>query len=149
MLWFLMFCPYCKSSKSKVIDKRSTEENKAIRRRRQCFKCNERFTTYERAVLDLIIIKRNGKRERFDINKLRAGIMKACEKRPVGLRVIKKLVNDIETEIRELHTPEIKSKTIGDIVMKKLKSLDTVAYVRFASYYKHFKDIQTFKKALR
>jgi transcriptional repressor NrdR len=144
-----MFCPYCKSSKSRVIDKRSTEENKAIRRRRQCLKCKERFTTYERAVLDLIVIKRDGKRERFDINKLRTGIMKACEKRPVGLRTIKRLVNEIETELRKLHTAEMKSRIIGDLVMDRLKKLDKVAYVRFASYYKRFNDIQTFKKSLR
>jgi transcriptional repressor NrdR len=144
-----MFCPYCKTSKTKVIDKRNTEENKAIRRRRICLKCNERFTTYERAVLDLIVIKRNGKRERFDINKLRTGIIKACEKRPVGLRVIERLVNEIEAELRKLHTPEIKSRIIGDLVIERLKKLDKVAYVRFASYYKQFNDITTFKKSLR
>lgn len=144
-----MFCPYCKSPKIRVIDKRNTDGNKAIRRRRICLKCNERFTTYERAVLNLIVIKRNGKRERFDINKLKTGIMKACEKRPVGLRTIKRLVKEIETELRNLHSPEIKSKIIGDIVMKRLKKIDKVAYVRFASYYKHFRDIRTFKKSLK
>jgi len=144
-----MLCPYCQSAKTRVLDKRNTEENKTIRRRRKCLKCNERFTTYERAHMDLVVIKRNGKRERFDINKLRTGIIKACEKRSVSLRIIEKLVKEIETELRKLHKPEIKSSTIGNLIMKKLKKLDKVAYVRFASYYKHFKDIQTFKKSLK
>ena len=144
-----MLCPYCKSPKTRVIDKRNTEKDKIIRRRRTCLKCKERFTTYERAYLDLIVIKRNGKRERFDISKLRVGIMKACEKRPVSLRTIKRIVNEIESELRKIHKQEIKSKVIGDVVMEKLKSLDAVAYVRFASYYKHFSNIRTFKKALK
>lgn len=144
-----MLCPYCKRPKTRVIDKRNTEENKTIRRRRLCLKCNERFTTYERVRLDLIVIKRNGKRERFDINKLRRGITKACEKRPVSLRTIERLVKEIETEVKNFHILEIKSSIIGDLVMKKLKKLDKVAFVRFASYYKHFKDIQSFKKSLR
>jgi len=144
-----MLCPYCKRPKTRVIDKRNTEENKTIRRRRLCLKCNERFTTYERARLDLIVIKRNGKRERFDINKLRRGIVKACEKRPVSLRTIERLVKEIETEVKNFHILEIKSSIIGDLIMKKLKKLDKVAFVRFASYYKQFKDIQSFKKSLR
>lgn len=145
----LMLCPYCKSPKTRVIDKRSSGENTVIRRRRLCLKCNERFTTYERAYMDLVVIKRNGNRERFDINKLKRGIVKACEKRPVSVRTIERLVNEIETEIRNLHAPEIKSSVIGDIVMKRLKSLDAVAYVRFASYYKHFNNVQAFKKSLK
>ncbi len=149
MLWFSMLCPHCKSSKTRVIDKRNTEKNKIIRRRRKCLKCKNRFTTYERAVLDLIIIKKGGKRERFDRNKLKTGIMKACEKRPVSLRKIERLVNEIEAELRKLHKTEIKSKIIGDFVMERLKKIDKVAFVRFASYYKHFSDIQTFKKTLR
>jgi len=143
-----MLCPYCRSSKTKVIDKRSSEDNKVIRRRRECRSCKERFTTYERAILDLIVLKKDGKRECFDREKLRNGIMKACEKRPVGLRVIERLVNEIETELRNLHKPEIKSLVIGDIVMERLKKVDKVAYVRFASYYKHFNDIASFKKSL-
>ena len=144
-----MLCPYCKSSKSKVIDKRNTEENKIIRRRRECLKCEKRFTTYERAVLDLIVIKKGGKRERFDRNKLKTGIMKACERRPVSLRKIERIVNEIEAELRKLHKTEIKSRVIGDLVMKKLKRTDKVAFVRFASYYKHFNDVHSFKKSLR
>jgi len=144
-----MLCPHCKSSKTRVIDKRNTEENKIIRRRRECKKCKNRFTTYERAVLNLIILKKGGKRERFDRNKLKTGIMKACEKRPVSLRKIERLVNEIEIELRKLHKTEIKSRMIGDFVMKRLKKIDKVAFVRFASYYERFNDIQTFKKSLR
>jgi len=144
-----ILCPFCKSPRTRVIDKRDTERGKVIRRRRECLKCKKRFTTYERVSLDLIVIKKDGRRERFDREKLKTGIMKACEKRPISLRTIERLVNEIESELRELHTPEIKSRTIGDIVMKKLKKLDEVAYVRFASYYKPFKDVKSFKKALR
>jgi len=144
-----MLCPHCKSPKTRVIDKRNTEENKIIRRRRECLKCKNRFTTYERAILDLIIIKKGGKRERFDRNKLKNGIKKACEKRPVSLRKIERLVNEVEAELRKLHKTEIKSRIIGDFVMERLKKIDKVAFVRFASYYKHFNDIQTFKKSLR
>jgi transcriptional repressor NrdR len=144
-----MLCPYCRSSKTKVIDKRSSEDNKAIRRRRECLICKERFTTYERAILDLIVLKKDGKREFFDRDKLKSGIMKACEKRPVGLRLIERLVNETETELRNLHKTEIKSRLIGDLVMERLKKVDKVAYVRFASYYKQFSDIASFKKSLR
>jgi transcriptional repressor NrdR len=97
----------------------------------------------------LIVIKKDGRREKFDRNKLRTGIIKACEKRPISLRTIEKLVNEIEAELRNLHTKEIDSKTIGDIVMKKLKGLDEVAYIRFASYYKDFSDVKSFQKELK
>jgi len=144
-----MLCPNCKSFKTKVIDKRNTGENKIIRRRRECKKCKNRFTTYERALLDLIVIKKGGKRERFDREKLKTGVIKACEKRPVGLRKIERLVNEVEAELRKIHKNEIKSRIIGDLVMKRLKKLDKVAFVRFASYYKNFNDVQSFKKVLR
>ena len=144
-----MLCPHCKSSKSRVIDKRNTEEDKIIRRRRECLKCKNRFTTYVRAILDLIIIKKGGKRERFDREKLKTGIIKACEKRPVSLRKIERIVNDVEAGLRKLHKTEIKSRIVGDLVMKKLKETDKVAFVRFASYYKHFNDVPSFKKSLR
>jgi transcriptional repressor NrdR len=143
-----MFCPYCKSSKTKVIDKRASDENTTIRRRRECLKCKDRFTTYERAVLDMIVLKSNGSKEAFDRNKLRRGITKSCEKRPVSLREIERLVNEIESSLRQMNQAEIKSRTIGDLVMEKLKKLDQVAYVRFASYYKDFKNVQSFKKSL-
>jgi transcriptional repressor NrdR len=144
-----MLCPHCRSSKTKVIDKRGSEDNKAIRRRRECLSCKNRFTTYERAVLDLTVLKKDGKRECFDRNKLKNGIMKACEKRPVGLRLIEKIVCEIEAELRNMHETEIKSRTIGDIVMERLKKVDKVAFVRFASYYKDFNNIQSFKNSLR
>jgi len=144
-----MYCPYCKSPKTKVVDKRTSEEGKAIRRRRECLKCKKRFTTYERADMDLIVIKKDGRREKFDRSKLKTGIMKACEKRPISLRIIERLVNEIEAKLRDLHTTEIRSSIIGDIIMKKLKKLDKVAYVRFASYYKDFTDIKSFKKTLK
>ena len=144
-----MLCPHCKSSKTKVTDKRSSEDNKAIRRRRECLSCKKRFTTYERAILDLMVLKKDGKRESFDREKLRNGIVKACEKRPVGLRVIERLVDEIEAEIQNMHKTEIKSIVIGDLVMEKLKKVDKVAYVRFASYYRDFNNIEAFKKSLR
>jgi transcriptional repressor NrdR len=144
-----MLCPHCNSSKTKVTDKRSSEDNKAIRRRRECLSCKKRFTTYERAVLDLMVLKKDGKREYFDREKLKNGIMKACEKRPVGLRVIERLVDEIEAEIQNMHKTEIKSIVIGDLVMEKLKKVDKVAYVRFASYYRDFKNVEAFKKSLR
>jgi len=144
-----MLCPYCKSPKTKVVDKRETDGEKVIRRRRECLKCKKRFTTYERAETDLIIIKMDGRKERFDRNKLKIGIMKACEKRPISIRTIERLVNDIESKLRDLHISEIKSRTIGDMVMEKLKKIDKVAFVRFASYYKHFAGVESFKKALK
>jgi transcriptional repressor NrdR len=143
-----MFCPYCKSSKTKVVDKRASDENTTIRRRRECLKCKDRFTTYERAVLDMVVLKSNGSKEAFDRNKLRRGITKSCEKRPVSLREIERMVDDIESGLRQMHQAEIKSRTIGDLVMEKLKKLDAVAYVRFASYYNDFKNVQSFKKSL-
>jgi len=144
-----MLCPHCNSSKTKVTDKRSSEDNKAIRRRRECLSCKKRFTTYERAVLDLMILKKDGKREYFDREKLKNGITKACEKRPVGLRVIERLVDEIEADIQNMHKTEIKSIVIGDLVMEKLKKVDKVAFVRFASYYRDFNNIEAFKKSLR
>ena len=143
-----MLCPHCKSSKNRVIDKRASDGDIAIRRRRECLKCESRFTTYERAFLDIVVIKNNGKRENFDRNKLKGGVMKACEKRPVSIRTIERVVTEIESELRKMHETEIKSRTIGDLVMERLKAIDSVAFVRFASYYKDFKNVQGFKKSL-
>jgi transcriptional repressor NrdR len=143
-----MFCPYCKSAKTKVIDKRASEENTAIRRRRECIKCKSRFTTYETAFLDMLVLKSSGKKQNFDRNKLKRGIVKACENRPVGSKEIERIVNDIEFKLRQMHQIEIKSKTIGDLVMESLKKVDAVAFVRFASYYKDFKNVDSFKKSL-
>ncbi|MFH0711303.1 MAG: transcriptional regulator NrdR [Candidatus Aenigmatarchaeota archaeon] len=143
-----MRCPFCNNTKIKVIDKRPSDEQ-TIRRRRECLKCKKRFTTYERADFDISVVKRDGRREPFNRNKLKIGLMKACEKRPISLRMIEKMVDDVETKLRENFGPEVKSSVIGDIVMEKLRDIDEVAYVRFASYYKQFKDIKSFEKELK
>ena len=143
-----MRCPFCNSSKIRVVDKRSSNEA-TIRRRRECVKCKKRFTTYEKIDVDMIVQKRDGRRESFDRNKLKCGIIKACEKRPISLKDIERTVDEVEKELRENFTSEIKSSDIGDLVMKKLKQLDQVAYVRFASYYKDFSNARSFEKELR
>ena len=140
-----MKCLYCGSMESKVIDSRVSDDGTSIRRRRECLACARRFTTYETVErIPVFVIKKDGTRELFDINKLRSGIMKACEKRPVSYESIEKLVNEIEKSVYNLGANEISSEKIGDEVMKGLKELDQVAYVRFASVYKEFKDIDTF-----
>ena len=140
-----MKCIYCGSLDSKVIDSRISEDGASIRRRRECLSCGRRFTTYETVErIPVFVIKKDGTREAFDVNKLKNGIMKACEKRPVSYESIEKLVSDIEQTVYNLGVNEISSDRIGDEVMKGLKALDTVAYVRFASVYKEFKDIDTF-----
>jgi len=140
-----MKCLYCGSMDSKVIDSRISEDGASIRRRRECLSCGRRFTTYETVErIPVFVIKKDGTRESFDVNKLKNGIMKACEKRPVSYESIEKLVSDIEKSVYNLGVNEISSDLIGDEVMKGLKSLDEVAYVRFASVYKEFKDIDTF-----
>ncbi|MBD3203115.1 transcriptional repressor NrdR [Candidatus Woesearchaeota archaeon] len=144
-----MKCPYCKTNNHKVVDKRSTDNDTAIRRRRECEDCNKRFTTYERIEsVSLIIIKKDKRREQFDKSKLERGLLKACEKRPVSYEEIKKIVDEIEIELRNMDSIEIPSKKIGKIVMKKLKKLDKIAYIRFASVYKEFKDIDSFEKEI-
>ena len=143
-----MKCPYCSNVSSKVIDKRESPEG--VRRRRECLKCRERFTTYEQIRRgDLFVIKKDGNREEFDRNKLEKGINKAFEKRPVPVEKIKKMINEIEEYLRKRGKKEIKSSLIGEIVMKKIKKLDNVAYIRFASVYRDFQDIKDFKKELR
>ena len=140
-----MKCLYCGSMDSKVIDSRISEDGASIRRRRECLSCGRRFTTYETVErIPVFVIKKDGTRELFDVNKLKNGIMKACEKRPVSYESIEKLVSDIEKTIYNLGANEVSSDLIGDQVMKGLKTLDEVAYVRFASVYKEFKDIDTF-----
>lgn len=143
-----MRCPFCSSSEMRVIDKRASDD-RTIRRRRECLKCKKRFTTYERVDFGVSVVKRDGRREPFDRSKLKIGITKACEKRPISLKMIEKLVDDVELNLRENYGPEVKSSVIGDIVMEKLRGLDEVAYVRFASYYKQFKDIKSFEKELK
>ena len=140
-----MKCPYCDETDTKVIDSRPTEEYKAIRRRRECPKCGKRFTTYEKVEEILfMVIKRDGSRESFDRNKVLNGIIRACEKRPVSLAQMEDIVDDIEKSLNNLMEKEISTTTIGEIVMEHLKDLDQVAYVRFASVYREFKDVNTF-----
>ena len=140
-----MKCVYCGSEESKVIDSRASEELNAIRRRRECLGCGRRFNTYETIELTpIMVVKSNGNRERFSKEKIRTGILKSCEKRPVSTSDIDKLVSDIEKKVYNSMEEEISSKTIGEYVMEGLKELDEVSYIRFASIYKKFKDITTF-----
>jgi transcriptional repressor NrdR len=144
-----MKCPYCGYSESKVVDSRPTEEETAIRRRRECEKCAKRFTTYEKIEeVPLVIIKKDGSREVYQRGKLINGFLKACEKRPVSLKQIEEVVDEIEKELYNSMEKEIDSKKIGEMVMKRLKQLDDVAYVRFASVYRQFKDLNTFMEEL-
>jgi transcriptional repressor NrdR len=137
-----MRCPYCKHGDTRVLDSRYTEERDAIRRRRECFACNRRFTTYERIEeVPLWVVKKDGRRELFNREKLLRGIMKACEKRPATLETLTGLVNDIERILKDAPNSEVPSETIGGLVMEHLRSVDKVAYVRFASVYREFKDV--------
>jgi transcriptional repressor NrdR len=143
-----MDCPYCFNKESKVTDKRKSPDG--IRRRRECLKCGKRFTTYEKAVKeDLFVIKKDGKREKFDREKFEHGIYKAFEKRPVAKEKIDKMINEIEEQLRKKGKKEIKTKEIGELVMKKIKKIDNVAYIRFASVYRDFQDINDFKREMR
>ena len=144
-----MKCPYCENLDTKVIDSRPTEEGHAIRRRRGCEKCGKRFTTYEKVEETIImIIKKDGRREAFDRNKIMSGIIKACEKRPVAVADMERVVNEIERGLNNMMEKEIDSNFIGELVMDKLKELDEVAYVRFASVYRQFTDVNTFIKEI-
>jgi len=145
-----MKCRYCASIESKVIDSRPTEDGSAIRRRRECISCGKRFTTYEKIEeIPIMVVKRDGRREPFDSEKIRIGIRKACEKRPVAADVQDKLAEDVSREVFNTLASEVTSRDIGEILMKKLKDVDEVAYVRFASVYREFKDTQTFMKELQ
>ncbi len=145
-----MKCPFCGYDEDKVIDSRPTDEGTAIRRRRECTKCQKRFTTYEKVEsLPLMVIKKDKSRQPFSREKLLNGLMRACEKRPVSIDDLEKLVTDIETQIMNTLKREITSREIGEMVMARLKNLDEVAYVRFASVYRQFKDINTFMDELR
>ena len=140
-----MKCPVCGASDTKVIDSRPTEEGKAIRRRRECPKCGKRFTTYEKVEEMLfMVVKRDGRRESFDRNKILNGIIRACEKRPVTLAQMEAIVDDVERGLNNMMEKEVSTQFIGEVVMDKLKELDEVAYVRFASVYRQFKDVSTF-----
>lgn len=143
-----MDCPYCLSEASKVTDKRKSLNG--IRRRRECVKCKKRFTTYEQVSEgELYIVKKDKSRELFDRQKLKKGIEKAFEKRPVKKERINKMIADIEKQLRNKGKKEIKSSVVGELVMRKIKSLDNVAYIRFASVYRDFQDVKDFKKELR
>ncbi|WP_138268674.1 transcriptional regulator NrdR [Anaerofustis stercorihominis] len=145
-----MKCPHCGFSESKVIDSRPTDDNTAIRRRRECLSCAKRFTTYEKIeTIPLIVVKKNGTREAFDRNKLMNGIIKSCEKRPVSIEQIEHVVNEIESNIQKIAKKEIPSNLIGEEIMKYLKDLDEVSYVRFASVYRQFKDVNSFMDELK
>ena len=145
-----MKCPFCDYYETKVVDSRPTEEGQAIRRRRECLRCAKRFTTYEKIEnIHLIIIKKDGNREPYDRNKVLNGILKACEKRPVPLSVIEENVDEIERALYNSMEKEITSQHIGEMIMNKLKDIDEVAYVRFASVYRQFKDINTFMEELK
>ena len=145
-----MKCRYCGSVDSKVIDSRPTEDNSAIRRRRECLECGKRFTTYEKIEeIPIMVVKRDGRREPFDSEKIRSGIRKACEKRPISATTQDKLVEDITKDIYNTLASEVPSKEIGEIVMNNLKKVDEVAYVRFASVYREFKDTETFLAELQ
>ena len=144
-----MKCHYCNNKETKVLDKRETEDLSVTRRRRECLKCKKRFTTYEKAEeFELVIAKKDGKRERFDRHKLLTGIIKACEKRPVSMEKIEKVVEEIESDLRDKVKSEIPSKKIGEMVMRKLRSLDKVDYIRFASVYREFEDLERFEEEL-
>ncbi|MBR2322468.1 MAG: transcriptional repressor NrdR [Clostridia bacterium] len=144
-----MKCMYCGCIESKVIDSRSTDENTMIRRRRECIGCGRRFTTYETVeTTPVLVIKNGGTREMFDAGKIKSGIIKACEKRPVPMFKIDNLVEDIQKQVYNSLDQEITSKEIGEMVMNGLKEIDEVAYVRFASVYRSFKDISTFMREL-
>lgn len=145
-----MKCPYCGNQDTRVIDSRPADDNNSIRRRRSCDECGKRFTTYEKVeTIPLIVIKKDNNREAFDRSKIEAGILRACYKRPVSAEDIKRTVDEIELEVVNREEKELPSSLIGEIVMDKLKSLDPVAYVRFASVYREFKDVNTFMDELK
>jgi transcriptional repressor NrdR len=142
-----MICPYCQKGETKVIDSRDSEEG--VRRRRECLKCERRFTSYERPeIVDLVVVKKDNNREAFDRAKLLKGVMKACEKTPVKMIQIERIVDEIELELRNNDNIEVSSKEIGELVMSKLKQLDKVAYIRFASVYREFTDVAQIKQEL-
>ena len=144
-----MKCPYCDNPDTKVIDSRPTEEGHAIRRRRGCDKCNRRFTTYEKVEETiLMVVKKDGRREAFDRSKMINGMIKACEKRPVSMAQMEDIVNDIEKTISNSMQKEVESYDIGERIMNRLKEVDEVAYVRFASVYRQFTDVNTFIKEI-
>ena len=145
-----MKCPYCNQDNTRVVDSRPVDDNNAIRRRRMCDECGRRFTTYEKVeTIPLVVIKKDQNREQYDRSKLEGGILRACHKRPVPVQEISRLVDRVETEIFNREEKEVPSTVIGELVMNYLKDLDAVAYVRFASVYREFKDVITFMDELK
>ncbi len=145
-----MKCPYCNRENTRVIDSRPADDNSSIRRRRLCDACKKRFTTYEKVeTIPLIVIKKDDTRQQYERSKIEAGVVRACYKRPVSAEQMTKLVDEVETEIFNREDKEIKSSEIGELVMSKLKELEAVAYVRFASVYREFKDVNTFMEELK
>ncbi len=145
-----MKCPFCSQENTRVVDSRPADENSSIRRRRMCDACGKRFTTYEKVdTIPLVVIKKDQTREQYDRRKIEAGVMRACYKRPIPIQKIKEMIDAAEMEIFNLEEKEIESKVIGEIVMDKLKDLEAVAYVRFASVYREFKDVNTFMNELK
>lgn len=145
-----MKCPYCGYEESKVVDSRSTEDDMAIRRRRECLKCSKRYTTYEKIEdIPILVIKKDSSREYFDKIKIVNGLLKACQKRPISRMQIEEIANDIEKQLSNQMFTEVKSDYIGEMIMDSLKNIDEVAYVRFASVYRQFKDINTFMEEIK
>ena len=145
-----MKCPFCGHENTRVIDSRPADENNSIRRRRVCDECAKRFTTYEKVeTIPLIVIKKDNNRETYDRSKIEAGVLRACHKRPISANQINQLVDEVETDIFNREEKEISSSEIGELVMDKLKNLEAVAYVRFASVYREFKDVNTFMDELK
>lgn len=145
-----MKCPFCSNENTKVIDSRPAEDNSSIRRRRACEECGKRFTTYEKVeTIPLVVIKKDNNREPYDRSKIEAGVLRACHKRPISVHQIDALVDEVENTIFNREEKEIESKVIGELVMDKLKDLEAVAYVRFASVYREFKDVNTFMDELK
>lgn len=145
-----MKCPFCGQDSTSVVDSRPADDNASIRRRRLCDECGRRFTTYEKVeTIPLIVIKKDRTREQYDRSKIEAGVLRACYKRPIPVQKINDLIDEVETEIFNREEREIESKVIGEIVMDRLKDLEAVAYVRFASVYREFKDVNTFMDELK
>ena len=142
-----MKCPYCAHNENQVLDSRESEDLSSVRRRRECLKCAKRFTTYERVdTVDLAVIKKDGRREQFNRDKLLTCLKKSCEKRPISMETIDETVSEIEQDLRKRETTEISSRIIGEMVMRRLRVLDKIAYIRFASVYREFEDLESFEK---
>src|SRR3989338_10967299 len=145
-----MKCPYCDSRDTEVVETRDSEDSETIRRRRACLKCEKRFTTYERIEnINLVVIKKDGKREQFDRDKLKSGIIRSCEKTTVSMEAIEKIVTEIERELRGADSVEVESKKIGQMVAARLKKIDKVAYIRFSSVFKRFVDVEDFQEEVK